>query len=370
MRERRPMYAGEDTGVARRNVRWCAVLLLVFSSYYVFQGTLGTFRALGWNTSYYDLLARGFESGHLYVPIKPRHALLRQVDPYSSKHEHLWLWDASLYAGHYYMYFGPTPALCLWAFKAITGYDARVFDQWLVLVFMLGRMFAGATLILSVANRRGVRQPTWVILLGVSVWALASPTPYVMARPVIYEAAIASGQCFLFSGLVAALWAVSQRRHRYLLLVVAGLCWTCAFASRGSLIPVVPLLVVLTTGSISWRERSWSSAWRSMFALGLPVGLGLVGYGLYNYERFDSPFEFGLTYQLTGRPFMNANEYLLPNIVSYAVANLKWSCAFPYVTLPVRRRRTHLIDWPSDYDIGADWNGERVAGVLVATTFC
>ncbi|HEX4353555.1 MAG TPA: hypothetical protein VHZ95_11580 [Polyangiales bacterium] len=370
MRERRPMYAGEDRGVARRNVRWSALLLIVFSAYYIFQGTLGTFGTLSWNTSYYDLLERGFADGHLYIPTKPRRALLRQVDPYSSTHEHMWLWDASLYRGRYYMYFGPTPALCLWAFKAISGTDQRVFDQWLVLVFMLGRLFAGATLILSVANRRGVRQPIWAILLAISVWALASPTPYMMARPVVYEAAIASGQCFLFSGLVAALWGFSQRRWRDVLFVLAGICWTFALASRGSLILVAPLLALLTTASIAWRERSWSTAVRSLFALATPIGLGLVAYGYYNYERFDSPFEFGLTYQLTGRPFMNANEYLMPNVVSYAAANLKWSCHFPYARLAVRRHRTHLIDWPDDYDIGSDWNGERVAGVFVATTFC
>jgi hypothetical protein len=365
-----PQYSSADNAIGRSNVALCVALLLPLSAYYVFEVTLGTFHTLSWNTDYYDLLARGFAEGHLYVPVVPKAKLLRLADPYDSTYQHLWLWDATLFHGRYYMYWGPAPALCLLAFKTLTGYSARVYDQWLVLVFMLGRMYAGTALILSFANRRGARQPSWAILLAVTVFAVASPTPYVMARPLIYEAAIGAGQCFLFCGWLAAFWGVVNRAWRTPLFVLAGTCWAMAMSSRGSLILVGPLLVMLTAWFATRREReSFADMVRSAVALGTPIALSLIAYGVYNYERFGTPTEFGLTYQLTSRPFMNDNAFLLPNLVSYLGAPLRWSCHFPFARLPIDRHLTKLISWPAAYDVGDYDNGERIAGVLVATNY-
>jgi hypothetical protein len=348
-----------------------ALLLLIVSAYYVVVTSAGTLSSLLWHTDYYDLLAQGFAEGHLYVPVTPSPKLLALADPFDSEHDQLWLWDASLFNGHFYMYFGPTPGLVLWAFKVIANHDARVFDQWLVLFFMLGRLYAGAALILSVAGFRSERPPHWVTWLAIAVFALASPTPYFMARPVVYEAAISGGQCFLFWGLVAAFWGLARQRWQTPLFISAGLLWGLALGSRGSLILVTPMLAVLT----AWAARkrfaySAGATLRAFAAVASPIALSLIAYGIYNYQRFDSATEFGLTYQLTSRPFTNQNQFFLPNLVSYLWAEIDWSCRFPFVQVPMHQGLTHLIEWPPDYDVGDYDKGERVAGVLVATTWC
>ncbi|HEY2733578.1 MAG TPA: hypothetical protein VGI70_06315, partial [Polyangiales bacterium] len=217
------------------------LLLSLLSAYYAFVVTAGKFAVLGWNTHYYDLAAEGFRLGHLYLPILPSPFLLASANPYNPINRALWLWDTLLFDRHYYIYWGPVPALCLLLVKSLSGYRAVVADQWLVLAFMLGRLYAGAALILSVSSA-SPRPPRWVLLLSIAIFALASPTPFVLARPLVYEASVASGQCFLFCGLLAGYWGLNRPRRQTLLFAIAGLCFGLSLGSRVTMLLVTPLM--------------------------------------------------------------------------------------------------------------------------------
>lgn len=343
------------------------IWLGVLSLYYTFVTSVGTFDSLSWHTDYYDLLARGLQEGHLYLPVKPNPRLLAKSDPYDFKHWRYWLWDASLYNGRYYLYWGPVPGLCLWVWKALTHWKDTIYDQWLVLAFMLGRLYAGAALIVSFARTRGAKVPSWAIQLAVLVFGLAIPTPYFMARPLVYEASIAAGQCFLFCGLYAAYQGLEWPRVRLRLFALAGVCFALAFGSRGSLLVAAPLL---TAGIALVAARPAGYSFRKLFvyglALGTPIALGVVSYAVYNKLRFDSFTEFGLKYQLTSRPFGTDDKFFLPNVISYLTSEVKWSCHFPFANLPMKRELPHWMSWPEDYDSG-DWDkGERTAGLVWA----
>ena len=354
------------------------LLLALMCADYTFVATAGKFSTLKWRTHTYDLAVEGFRQGHLYLPIQPSPKLLALDDPFDFDNEPLWLWDASLYGGHYYFYWGPVPALCLWAFKFVTGYASVVDDQWLVLFFMIGRLFAGAALIWSIAARLGRSVPAWAVLLAIAMFGLASPTPYFLVRPLIYEASIAAGQCFLFWGLVAALWGLIRRDLQLPLFALASAAWGLALASRGSMILVAPLLVVITWWSAlrypprmaaGQRGGAVRHALTVLLALGVPLGLCLGAHAWYNYARFDSVTEFGLNYQLTGRQVTYENGFILPNLFSYFGARLRWSCLFPFVDIALKRNLSPLISWPGDYDPGDYENGEHAAGILSATPF-
>jgi hypothetical protein len=283
----------------------------------------------------------------------------------------LWFWDAVLFDRRYYIYWGPVPALFLLGFKVITRHVGVIADQWPMLAFMLGRLYAGAALILSLAKTMRERPPYWAVALAIVVFGVASPTPFVIARPHVYEASIAAGQCFLFWGLVAAFWGLIQRRAQTLLFVAAGALWALGMGSRATLIAVVPLLVLIT-GIFAWRRAGSAigPGFRALLALGVPVALGLVACAAYNYVRFGSVGEFGVNYQLTGRQFKGQNNYILPNLASYLFAELEWSCRFPFAKLPMIRNLWSWITWPVDYDVGAYDFGERVGGFLVTTSWC
>ncbi|MET0391445.1 MAG: hypothetical protein ABW321_36055 [Polyangiales bacterium] len=344
-------------------------LLAAFSVYYAFQCTAGTFGTLVWRTEYYNLAAEGFRLGQLALPVTPHPMLLAQPNPYDPALRTLWLWDAILWQGRYFIYWGPVPALCLLAWKTLAGYADKVVDQWLVLAFMLGRLYAGAGLIWSLARQANRPAPVWASALAVSVFALASPTPFVMVRPLIYEACIAAGQCFLFMGLLAAFWSV--RTRSVWLAVLAGLAWSCAFNSRVTWLPVAPLLAA-TCAWFWYRSgaRSVRNGVKALAAFGVPVGLGLAAAGAYNYARFGSPTDFGVAHQLTGRPFTSDPRFALPNLYSYLFAEMDWSCTFPFVQVSVNRVLPGFITWPPDYDLGGWLLGERVSGLFVTVPFC
>ncbi len=245
-------------GVARwscspeRRVLWVALpLLLSISLFYAFMASSGTFRDLQ-RQAHYSLMAEGFEHGHLYVDKKPSRQLLAQEDPFHPSNRPLWIWDASLYKGHWYFYWGPVPGLGLWAWKAITG-DDNVSDQTLTLWFMLGRLYAGAALILGLARGVRAREPTWLVAAAIGAFGLTSPIPFIVARPMVYEACLAAGQCFLFSGLAAAYWGLTSPKRRSLKLCLAGVFWGLAIGSRVTMIIPVPVLCVATLALIGWR---------------------------------------------------------------------------------------------------------------------
>ena len=72
---------------------------------------------------YYQLLAKGFLAGHLYMPVPVSPQLLALPDPYdATRNAAFRVQDASLYRGRYFLYFGPTPVVTLFVpWKAVTG---------------------------------------------------------------------------------------------------------------------------------------------------------------------------------------------------------------------------------------------------------
>jgi hypothetical protein len=80
---------------ARHRRIWLLLpVALVLTAYVVIcsAGHLGSWPVY---MTYYDLLAEGFRSGHLYIPLKPPPALVAAADPFDYANRNLWLPDAS-----------------------------------------------------------------------------------------------------------------------------------------------------------------------------------------------------------------------------------------------------------------------------------
>lgn len=356
-----------------RQLACVAPLLLLVSFGYAFLASSGTFHEIPDRTEYYDRMAEGFRSGHLYIREAPAPALLAQANPYLDRFVPLGIWDASLYHGHYYLYWGPVPALLLLGFKAITRHAGTVTDQWLVLIFIVGRLLAGALLLLELSRLRQPRPPAWLVGLAIAVFGLAGPTPFTIASPNVYEACLLGGQCFLLAGLWVALRGLLLAERRVPRLLLAGVLWALAIGSRVTLLLVVPTLVLLTVlllGGRAWQQtRSWrrvlGATLPPALALGLPPLGAIAAYAGYNYARFGSVTDFGVDYQISYQWFWTHEAFVLPNVFSYLWGPLRWSCQFPFVFSLTHRPLSPLIHWPPGYQ-----TFERVAGVLVMAPWC
>jgi hypothetical protein len=352
-----------------RSVLFVLMLAAIELSY---VGFLSAWRFTTWPTwsGNYDLLAEGFRSGHLYLSLQPPPALLAKADPFNPAWRQLWYWDASLYDGHYYLYWGPLPAVAIAIVKTVFRINTAVGDQYPVFAFYSIYLVAGALLIARMARRQFDGVPAWLVVLCIGVFAYANPTPYLIAAPGIYEAAIAGGQAFLVLGLLLsfeALWRDDQAARRRL-LIGAGVCWGFAFACRASTILPAAIFVAVTALAVS-PPAPWPKAWRNLLRpaawLSAPIAVVVIAHLAYNKLRFDSWLDFGLGRQLSTMRFRTAPGYLLPNLYSYLLRPLKPSCWFPYLHAPAGLQQAafpHGPRMPAGYSAI-----EPVAGLLNAT---
>jgi hypothetical protein len=136
--------------------------------------------------------------------------------------------------------------------------------------------------------------------------------------------------------------------------------WGLAFGSRAPNIVPVPFIIAATLYYL-WAkfDRSIASVIRNALRLGLPLSGLIVALGIYNYLRFDSPFDFGIKYQVTLQPFSFHFKYFAQNIYGYLFAPVKWSCSFPFVVGMKFRQLPRFLSIPAGYMVF-----EKVAGIL------
>ena len=327
-----PSFESRLGGLVSRR-RWVAlaVAYAVIELAYVFFVSAGRFTHWPETLRFLDDQAEGFRAGHLHFAIEPAAALLAKANPFDPRWKPLWYWDASLYDGHYYLYWGPVPALLLAGFKTLfrVRADAHIGDQHVVFVLASLQALAGLLLVDRMQRRLFPDLPGVFVVLAVAVFAFAAPTPYNLARGAVYEAAIVGGHAFLIAGLVFAFDAVSAGRQRSR-LALAGACWALAVGCRASIAPAVALLAVLTCWLVapraSWRLRGVALGW-----LGAPIAVGIALLLTYNKLRFDHWLDFGRHYQLTWIAFGSSPTYLPANVWSYAFRPGALRCTFPYL---------------------------------------
>ena len=336
---------------------------------YIWFTSVGLWTIWPNETSYYDLLASAFRNGDLALGVKPDPALLTLENLYEpgSREGIPMLWDATLYKGNYYLYWGPAPALFLAIIKLF--YEEPVGDKVITFAFAAGTLFFTILLILEIWKRYFAEIPRWAVLAGMAFAGLVNPILFILIEGRIYEAAIIAGQFFLIGGLY---WLVtgfihpSSRRS-----FMAGLFFALAVGSRTTLTPAVAVLSLVL---FLWAVKSQrGKALPFITAFALPLILGAVGYAWYNYARFDSFTEFGYRYQLTSYNLYESLDetfslaYIPPNV---------------YKTLfnPLERRVTFPYFFPTRW-VGPDWlaNGnypkfylllaEGITGIFIASPF-
>ena len=295
-------------------------------------------------TSHYNLLVEGFQHGHLSLNKTPPPELKQLADPYDPVANHRFrlpfgqpygLLDMSYYKGKLYLYSGITPALLLfWPWTALTGH--YLFQRYAVAVFCMIGFLAGAAILRSIWRRYFPEVGGAVVAVGVLALGLASGVPVMQQRAEFYEAAISCGYALTMLALGAVWLAMHDQARRVGWLAAASLALGLAVGARpflllGASILVVPLIQAWhQSSSATPRRPSWSLLAAAFLPL-LVCGLGLM---LYNYLRFDNPFEFGQRYQLsaqrqdTGRLF--SLHYLWFNFRVYFLEPVRWSRRFPF----------------------------------------
>lgn len=247
---------------------------------------------------HYEYLAEGFAQGHTYLSIAPDPELLKLKDPYDPEaNAHFRLWDASLYRGRFYLYFGPTPALFMAAGRIITG---RMVPQRLAVGAFAAFGLAGLALFLRDMRRRHFPGLSPAALGGILLVALhASWLPVTLRRSSVWELPIVAAVAFVWWS-VYLLWRYHDSGGRARWALAGGAALALLIGSRAIFLfgaGAISLLFLAPATRVEPRRRAFPWPATAASAILLAGGLGLL---LYNHARFGSWLEFGQTYQLWG----------------------------------------------------------------------
>ncbi|HEV2329125.1 MAG TPA: tetratricopeptide repeat protein [Verrucomicrobiae bacterium] len=349
------------------------------------------------NEDNYNLLVQGFSAGQLNLKEDAPPGLAKLSDPYDPNANAPYLGgkidDLTYYKGKLYLYFGVTPALVLfWPYYAITGH---FLSERAAVAFFMGIGFAAiAGVLLDVRRRYFPDTGKWIPAAGTIMPGLA----LALTMPVnVHETAITCGFAFAMLAL-AALWVslhkltypVAQAsspasygrcspvalpppptpkvrnqklsNHRLFWLALASLAYGLAIGARPTLLFGAAILLLPVLHALVWCPRfSVSRMAGLLLAATGPIaciGLGLM---LYNFERFNNPFEFGWHYQLnssyrapSAHPF--GLHYLWFNARLYFLEPFHLNGQFPFL------KSAPLPPTPPGYDLG---NAAADGGILM-----
>lgn len=323
------------------------------------SGGLGDYK-LG----YYNMLTEGFLHGHLRLLELPSPELLKLPNPFDPIANYpVASRDLSLYNNHYYLYWGPTPAVVAFAPLRLIGIDLPQATATLIFAFA-GFCFSVAVL-RELAARFAAGAPRWMLGAGALVLALGNVLPFMLRRTAVYEVAIAAGFCFCFIAMYFVVTAfrgdhVSRRR-----LALASGSIGLAVGSRPTMIVVALAMFVLAVWL--WRDSTDKAEGRRILvaALGPLAVLGTLLVA-YNVARFGNALEFGQSYQLAGEDFTkkqwNQPAYVPPGVWYYLFSPPSLSWGFPFIQLA--SNETYPLSAPSSYTAV-----ESVSGLLVSVPF-
>jgi hypothetical protein len=325
---------------------------------------------------FYNLLADAFLAGQLHLLVAPSPQMLALPNPYDpARNAGLRLHDASLYNGRYYLYFGPTPALVLFApWKAITGMGIP--PSFSLMVFAtVGYVFSSLLLLLLIQAAE-IQVPWFLKAAAVTTLGSGNLVSLLLRRPgAQYEVPILCGFSFFMAGmyLIARYLLAEDRKPWHALL--AGLCFGLTAGCRPHYGPVAALLLaayafyLVRTRRLGGRRLDGNAIIREIAWFGGPVVFCGLVIAWYNFARFGNPLEFGTHYQLTAST-NTRNELsfgnLLPCLYFFLFSRPVWLDQFPYLQL-MRQPRAPFghPEWMPDINLG-----DLFAGLLTIAPLC
>jgi hypothetical protein len=341
---------------------------------YVWFGSSGKWTSWKSATFYYDSQAKGFLKSQLYLPIEPDPQVLTLPNPYdpSARAGIATPVDISLYNGKYYMYWGPVPALFLTAIYPF--YNGQIGDFALTFGFVCGIFLLQTLLLYFLWKQYFGRLPRWILYLTILLMGLAGPLMllrhnYESAR--IYEASISGAQFFFVGGLLVSLTALRRSWLSNWKLAIAGFLWTLAIGTRQTV--VVPVgFVVLILGLWILKINDWSfKKSTQLIPLGLPLAIGFISLGWYNWARFGSITETGLYYQFAGWDIRThyhelfSPVYIFQNLYNYLFNPIEFTSKFPFVFMS----QGSEIPVFSFYSLPEIYNAQPIAGIFYTFPF-
>lgn len=291
----------------------------------------------------YGALAHSLLNGKLYlIDGAPSEELLGMENPYDAALRAEIApddaWDVSLYDGKYYTYFGVVPCLLFQLpYEAITG-TPNLPPAIPMVIMSIAYIFAAFGLVEEVVRRWFPKASAAAYFL-VSMAMVGSSQLYVLlVRPWVYEYAILCGAAFIVLGLwqwMAAANTEEKWGRRIAHLIAGSLCVALAAGCRPQVELFAFLCLPIFAGPYLREKRLFTKRGVGEAAAFItPVLIVAAGLMWYNYARFGSVFDFGVTYTLTTNDMTRRGfdgGRIAPALFYYVLKPFSFKAAFPYI---------------------------------------
>lgn len=331
-------------------LRNLAIVLVLF--FYFWVATDGRYNFVEGDrtisNNYYHLLTDSIVSGHLYLPTQ--HALH----------------DTAFYKGKCYMYHGITPIAVLYLpYRLIT--KTMLPHSLAIFIFSCGTFLFSVLILFYVQKRHFVKTPEWMLLVSITVLGFSNITGGLMRTKGMYEVAIGSGICFLIGSIYFLTKSVASEKLRILNLALGSLLLGFSIGSRPQVILSTVLILVILVRFLCAKVNTTSFLYLFLAGI-LPLFVTLFFLGLYNYLRFDNPFELGFKHYrsylcLPDPNWLNELKIILFNFYLLFFHSPLINADFPFVHLRYKQLPFFMS---TDPFFGS---GGAIAGILVVFPF-
>ncbi len=257
---------------------------------------------------YNEKFVRSVYNGSFSLDEKPSQELMDLDNPYDdlerSKLERGkdYLWDTAYYKGNYYVYFGILPLLVFFLPYYIV---TKKYLDMAIVIFILSMIIfiLIKEVLLKIINRYFPKIPFKIVVGSLIMLCSGSLVLYADGMSRFYELAVLSALACVLLGMYFILKSLEKDEKKYINIFWGSLFLALSVACRpiallASLI-ILPYLIQLLIINIKKFKSDKMSLLKLIISSGIPyitVGILLM---IYNYVRFENPFEFGAKYQLT-----------------------------------------------------------------------
>lgn len=285
----------------------CVVTVMVYNQSYN-QGEDIEYPLTG-NFEDYDPYVQQFDAfmkGKVSFDYSPDEDFMKLENPYDpqQREEDTFLYDRAYYNGRYYSYFGTAPIFTvIYPYYFIMG---KIPSHGVIqTVYMTLFAVFFPLLVMNLAKRLSSRvTPPLAVLITYTAYISSLNLLIARGDDPFYYIAVTSAMAFLamFGYLLFKGICSDRFRNRCIYFMAAGVSYALCFHSRvnvafGAVFFIIPVVIF----GIVFKKRkiSKSRILLELCSLALFVIIGIGAALAFNYVRFDNPFEFGATYQLT-----------------------------------------------------------------------
>lgn len=243
----------------------------------------------------------------------PKEELLALSDPYdpslNDKHR---LHDAVLYQGKYYHYFSPVVSILFnIPLRILNG---RYFTDPLIgaILCSIGLIF-NYLILINLFSIFKIHVTLTYRIFSLLALAFASNIPFLLRRVDSYEVCIASAYCFLMVGIYLLISTLTSNNIARFKSIFLGFFLGLAIASRPN-IAVIALIFYLFFITYLLKTLSIKRSFELIILSAVPLIFIFLCLAYYNYIRFNSIFEFGLSYQLAGIDIRNIPSFSIQRV--------------------------------------------------------